>query len=124
MQQIITYLTLIPSRQLIERTRELTKKCKELEELKNSNETYLASIERKYGEETALYRKRSGGYSIAFCRVVFVRTVYFHVRYYLMKVVSHSVLLLHLMCDMYDEVVVMFVRTLLSNCIISVPLSS
>jgi hypothetical protein len=47
-------------RVLVERTRELSKRTKELEELKASNSTYLASIERKYGEETALYRKRTG----------------------------------------------------------------
>jgi hypothetical protein len=45
---------------LVERTRELSKRVKELDELKASNATYLASIERKYGEETALYRKRTG----------------------------------------------------------------
>jgi hypothetical protein len=32
----------------------------EVDELKNSNETYLASVERRFGEETALYRNRSG----------------------------------------------------------------
>ena len=45
---------------LTEKTRELSKRTKELDEIKNTNETYLASVERRYGEETALYRKRSG----------------------------------------------------------------
>ena len=44
----------------MERTRELSKRTKELEEIKGANETYLAAVERRYGEETALYRKRSG----------------------------------------------------------------
>jgi myosin protein heavy chain len=46
-------------RHLLERTRDLSKRSKELEEIKASNETYLASIERRYGEEAVLYRKRT-----------------------------------------------------------------
>jgi hypothetical protein len=57
---LLLYLLCNVHRMLVERTRELSKRVKELEELKASNSTYLASIERKYGEETALYRKRTG----------------------------------------------------------------
>jgi hypothetical protein len=57
---LLLYLLYNVHRMLVERTRELSKRVKELEELKASNSTYLASIERKYGEETALYRKRTG----------------------------------------------------------------
>ena len=55
-----THYLLYTQRMLTEKTRELSKRTKELEEIKGTNETYLASVERRYGEETALYRKRSG----------------------------------------------------------------
>ena len=50
----------ILQRLLIERSRELSKKSKELEELKGTNSVYLASLEKRYIDETALYKKRSG----------------------------------------------------------------
>ena len=57
---IISLLLLLFIRQLIEKSRELSKKSKELEDLKGANSVYLASLEKRYIDETALYKKRSG----------------------------------------------------------------
>ena len=46
-------------RQLTERTRQLSRKTKEADDLKAGSEAQLASLERKYQEEAAMYRKRS-----------------------------------------------------------------
>lgn len=46
-------------RQLVEKTRTLARKNKELDDLKGAFESQLAVAERKFGEEATMYRKRS-----------------------------------------------------------------
>jgi len=46
-------------RQLVDRTRQLSRKTKEMDDVKAAYEAQLASLERKYQEEAAMYRKRS-----------------------------------------------------------------
>ena len=46
-------------RQLVEKTRSLSRKNKEVDDLKSSYENQLTILERKYNEEMGMYRKRS-----------------------------------------------------------------
>ena len=46
-------------RQLVEKTRTLSRKNKEVDDLKTSYENQLTVLERKYNEEMGMYRKRS-----------------------------------------------------------------
>ena len=46
-------------RQLVEKTRSLSRKNKEVDDLKTSYEAQVGVLERKYNEEMGMYRKRS-----------------------------------------------------------------
>jgi soluble cytochrome b562 len=43
-----------------EKVRELARKSKEVEELRSSLESHVSAVERRYSDEAALFRKRSG----------------------------------------------------------------
>jgi soluble cytochrome b562 len=47
-------------RALAEKVRDGARKSKELEELRSTMDSHLTATERRYGDDAALYRKRSG----------------------------------------------------------------